>query len=162
MEKQIVGNTGLYYVCYKLSGRGWNVMSTARNARGVDVICFSSDAKRMLSVQVKSLSKRLAVGLGQNFDNVMGDFWIIVTRLALDQPQAYVAPVGSQGDGGSGQGRQEVVLARTKTLRRGRICGEVVSRRIEPGAREAAAPPLRRRTMSSRIARDLECRVSEP
>lgn len=90
MEKQIVGNTGLYYVCYKLSERGWNVMPTARNARGVDVICFSSDAKRMLSVQVKSLSKRLAVGLGQNLDNVMGDFWIIVTSLASPPPRSYV------------------------------------------------------------------------
>jgi len=31
VSKQIVGNTGLYYVCYELSKRGWNVMPTARN-----------------------------------------------------------------------------------------------------------------------------------
>lgn len=60
-------------------------MPTARNARGVDVICFSSDGKRMLS-----LSKRLAVGFGQNLDNVMGDFWIIVNSLASGRPRSYV------------------------------------------------------------------------
>jgi hypothetical protein len=25
---QIVGNAGLYYVCYELSRRGWNVLPT--------------------------------------------------------------------------------------------------------------------------------------
>ena len=33
LDAQVVGNVGLYYVCYKLSRLGWNVMPTARNAR---------------------------------------------------------------------------------------------------------------------------------
>lgn len=41
----IVGNTGLYYACYRLSALGWNVMPTARNTRGIDVVCFSVDGK---------------------------------------------------------------------------------------------------------------------
>ena len=36
LNPQVVGNVGLYYVCYKLSLQGWNVMPTARNARGID------------------------------------------------------------------------------------------------------------------------------
>ncbi len=31
-RNQVVGNVGLFYVCYKLSRLGWNVMPTARNA----------------------------------------------------------------------------------------------------------------------------------
>jgi len=30
------GQTGLFAVCYQLSRRGWNVLPTSRNARGVD------------------------------------------------------------------------------------------------------------------------------
>jgi hypothetical protein len=29
----ITGNTGMYFVAYQLSRRGWNVMPTSRNAR---------------------------------------------------------------------------------------------------------------------------------
>ena len=32
-SNQIVGNVGLYYVCYELSKRGWNVLPTSRNAK---------------------------------------------------------------------------------------------------------------------------------
>ena len=71
---QIVGNIGLYYVCFKLSELGWNVMPTSRNARGIDVICFSMDGTRMLTIQVKSLSKRNPVPLGTDLDRIMGDF----------------------------------------------------------------------------------------
>jgi len=38
LHHRIVGNAGLYYVCYQLSLHGWNVMRTARNARGVDLL----------------------------------------------------------------------------------------------------------------------------
>ena len=87
---QIVGNIGLYYACYQLSMLGWNVMPTARNARGIDIVCFSMDGTRMRTVQVKSLSKRTAVPLGQDLAKVMGDFWIVVNSLETDQPQAFV------------------------------------------------------------------------
>ncbi len=46
-------NAGLYYFCYQLSLCGWNVMPTARNARGVDIIAYNSDATRFIGVQVK-------------------------------------------------------------------------------------------------------------
>jgi len=43
--KQVVGNAGLFYVSYELSKRGWNVLPTSRNTRGIDIIIFSQDGK---------------------------------------------------------------------------------------------------------------------
>ena len=82
LDPQLTGNVGLYYCCYRLSLMGWNVMPTARNARGVDIIAYSRDASRFVGVQVKALSKRNPVPLGTSLDKVMGDFWIIVNKVA--------------------------------------------------------------------------------
>ena len=87
---QIVGNIGLFYACYKLSMLGWNVMPTSRNARGIDVICFSMDGTRTLSIQIKSLSKKNPVPLGTDLNKIMADFWIIVNDLNSDNPQSYI------------------------------------------------------------------------
>ena len=81
---------GLFYVCFKLSELGWNVMPTSRNARGIDIVCFSMDGSRMLTVQVKSLSKRDDVWLPSSLDKITGDFWIIVNSLAMDAPRSYI------------------------------------------------------------------------
>ena len=64
-------------------------MPTARNARGVDIIAYSRDASRFVGVQVKALSKRNPVPLGTSLDKVMGDFWIIVNKVAT-APSAYI------------------------------------------------------------------------
>ena len=87
---QLVGNAGLFYVCHKLSALGWNAMPTSRNARGVDVMCFSLDGKRKLLLQVKSLSKRNPLMLGSNLGNLMGDYWIIVTNATGEKPSCYI------------------------------------------------------------------------
>lgn len=87
---QIVGNIGLFYACYRLSRLGWNAMPTSRNARGIDVICFSMDGRRMLAVQIKTLSKRSPVPLGKDLEKIMGDFWVIVANAATDDPECYV------------------------------------------------------------------------
>jgi hypothetical protein len=87
---QIVGNIGLFYACYKLSMLGWNVMPTSRNARGIDLICFSMDGTRTLSIQIKSLSKKNPVPLGTDLNKIMADFWIIVNDLNTDNPQSYI------------------------------------------------------------------------
>jgi len=89
LEAQIVGNIGLYYACYQLSSFGWNVMPTARNARGVDIIAYNRDCSRFVGVQVKALSKRAPVPLGTTLDNIMGDFWIIVNNVT-SAPRAFV------------------------------------------------------------------------
>jgi hypothetical protein len=65
LNNQVVGNVGLYYVCYRLSLDGWNVMPTARNARGVDMLIYSQDAVRTATIQIKTFvpgSTRLRIG----------------------------------------------------------------------------------------------------
>jgi hypothetical protein len=89
LDPQLTGNAGLYYCCYQLSLLGWNVMPTARNARGVDILVYSQDANRKLAIQVKALSKRNPVPLGSSLDKVMGDVWVIVNKVATS-PSAFI------------------------------------------------------------------------
>ena len=86
---QIVGNVGLYWVCFMLSAHNWNVLPTSRNTRGIDVVCFSLDGTCTRMIQVKSLSRRNAVPLGGSLDKIMGDFWIIVNSLDTE-PRSYI------------------------------------------------------------------------
>lgn len=87
---QITGNVGMYFCCYRLSLLGWNVMPTARNARGVDIIAYNRDASDFISVQVKALSLRSAVALGNTLDKIMGDYWIIVNKATGPEPSAFI------------------------------------------------------------------------
>lgn len=77
-DKQIIGNVGMFYVCYQLSLLGWNVMPTSRNAKGIDIIAYSPDGKNYLGIQVKTLSNPVHVPLGKEKEKIMGDYWIIV------------------------------------------------------------------------------------
>ena len=85
-NRQVTGNVGLHYVCYRLSRRGWNVMPTARNAKGIDIVAYQGSGKGFIGIQVKTLSGRLAVPLPKSLDQgeVPGDYWIIVTNVAAD------------------------------------------------------------------------------
>jgi len=87
---QTIGNIGLYYVCYRLSLFGWNVMPTSRNAKGVDILIFSQDASRKISIQVKTLSKRNTVPLGANLKNLIADYVVVCVRNYPDEPICYV------------------------------------------------------------------------
>jgi hypothetical protein len=89
LNPQITGNVGLYYCCYHLSLLGWNVMPTARNARGIDIIAYDSTGTEFIGVQVKALSKRNPVPLGTDLEKIMGDFWIIVNNLS-QKPTAFI------------------------------------------------------------------------
>lgn len=60
MNNRVTGNIGLYY---KLSVMGWNVMPTARNAKGIDVIAYNPNYSKCISLQIKTLSKRDTVPL---------------------------------------------------------------------------------------------------
>jgi hypothetical protein len=89
-NNQVVGNVGLYFVCYHLSRLGWNVMPTARNAKGIDVLIYSQDATRKLTVQVKALSKTSPVPLGGKLTNLFGDFFVICRKLETTTPECFV------------------------------------------------------------------------
>jgi len=86
MSKQTVGNIGLFYVCYRLSRMGWNVLPTSRNAKGVDLVIYSDDAQKTRTIQVKALSKQLPVGLGGSLGNLIADFVVVCTHVV--KPEA--------------------------------------------------------------------------
>ena len=89
-ETQIVGNTGMYYVCYQLSRMGLNVMPTARNARGIDVVAYNPDGKKYCGIQVKTLSRRNPVPLGKDLNKIMGNFWVVVVLSDIKEPDVFV------------------------------------------------------------------------
>lgn len=93
-NSQVTGNVGLYYCCYRLSRMGWNVMPTARNARGIDIIAYSGDGSRYVGIQVKALSKRNPVPLGSSLEKCVGDIWIVVNKVTSDAPSAFLLTPG--------------------------------------------------------------------
>ena len=86
LPPHITGNTGLYYVCYELSKRGWNVMPTSRNARGADIIAYSIDGKRTIIIEVKSVRKKSAVW----FDPSSLSNYLIICRNVYDSPELFI------------------------------------------------------------------------
>lgn len=90
-SRQVVGTTGLYYVCYQLSKRGWNVLPTSRNARGVDVVVYSQEGARTHTIQVKTLSKGDPVPLGTSLNNLIADCIVICRRPFSVEPEIFIA-----------------------------------------------------------------------
>lgn len=91
VPNQLVGNGGLYYVCYELSKRGWNVLPTSRNARGVDIAIYNQSATETHTIQVKALSKRDPVPLGSNLDNLIAEYMVICRKVFDEKPEIFVA-----------------------------------------------------------------------
>ena len=89
LPNQVIGNIGLYYICYELSKRGWNVLPTSRNTRGVDLVIYNQNANIMHTAQIKTLSKKTPIPLGKNLDNLIAEF-IMVCVLEAEKPQVFV------------------------------------------------------------------------
>jgi hypothetical protein len=68
---------------------GWNVMPTARNARGIDIIAYNRDGTKFIGIQVKTLSKRHPVPLGTDLEKIIGDYWVIVNNVS-GEPNAFI------------------------------------------------------------------------
>ena len=65
-------------------------MTTARNAKGIDIIIYSQDAERKFAVQVKALSKSSPVPLGGKLSNLFGDFLVICRKLETTSPECFI------------------------------------------------------------------------
>ncbi len=89
-DNQIVGNVGLYYVCYQLSRRGWNVLPTSRNAKGIDIIAYNQKATKTITIQVKTLSSKNPVPLGNGLDNLIADFIVICRNIITGYPECFI------------------------------------------------------------------------
>lgn len=92
LEPQVTGNIGMYYACYMLSRMGWNVMPTARNARGIDIIAYNKMGTEFIGVQVKTLTKRNPVPLGNSLDKIMGDYWLIINNVSAEPVSFVLTP----------------------------------------------------------------------
>jgi hypothetical protein len=79
----------MYYACYQLSKLGLNVMPTARNAKGADILAYTADQKTFLTFQVKAMTKRSNISLGKSLDSVTCDWWLVVVNV-YDEPTTYV------------------------------------------------------------------------
>jgi hypothetical protein len=90
LSTQVVGNVGLYYACYRLSLDGWNVMPAARNARGIGAVIYSQDATRIATLQIKALTRRNPVPLGNSLERLFGDWFVICRNLAVGEPECFV------------------------------------------------------------------------
>ena len=64
-------------------------MPTARNARGIVLVCYNREGSKFIGVQVKALSKRNPVPLGTSLDTIMGDFWVIMNKITAE-PNAFI------------------------------------------------------------------------
>ncbi|MEM1958830.1 MAG: hypothetical protein QW181_04490 [Candidatus Nitrosocaldus sp.] len=89
IPNQLVGNIGLFYICYELSKRYWNCLPTTRNARGVDLVIYDQDAKNHFTIQIKALRKRNPVPFGNKRPQLIADF-VIIVRNVFDKPEVFI------------------------------------------------------------------------
>ncbi len=85
------GNIGLYFACYQLAKLGWNVMPTARNARGVDILA-SNTVGDAITIQVKTLSARNPVNI-TGTETLKANYLVVVLNARVEgdeQPECYV------------------------------------------------------------------------
>ena len=91
LDRQIIGNIGLYYVCYELSKRNWNVLLTSRNAKGIDILIYDQSGKNTHTIQVKALSTRSAIAFGKNLDNsLLAEYLVICRNVLSAKPEIFI------------------------------------------------------------------------
>jgi hypothetical protein len=74
-----------------LAKRGWNVMPTSRNAKGIDILIYSQNAIEKYGIQMKSLTKKNSVPLGSKEDSsiFLADFLVICRNASLN-PEVFI------------------------------------------------------------------------
>jgi len=91
-DKQLIGNAGIFYVSYKLTTLGWNVLITSRNTKGPDMVIISRSGKEQHTVQIKSSIRNcrtVNVGNPKNFR--MSDFAVLCVNLKSGDPSMYIS-----------------------------------------------------------------------
>ena len=76
-DRQVTGNVGLFFTCYKLSRMGWNVLPTSRNARGIDILAYGKHGEKFLTIQAKGYTKTEDIGPFKERTDVIADFYIV-------------------------------------------------------------------------------------
>ena len=87
--KQRTGNMGLFYICYKLSRFGWNVLPTIKNAKAIDIIAYKENGEQPISIQTKGYTNEESVGKFRDEEDITADFYIIATHI-YERPVTYI------------------------------------------------------------------------
>ena len=88
-SKQRTGNMGLFYICYKLSRFGWNVLPTIKNAKAIDIIAYKENGEQPISIQTKGFTNVESVGKFRDEADIAADFYIITTNI-YERPVTYI------------------------------------------------------------------------
>jgi hypothetical protein len=89
LPQRLVRNAGVFYVCHRLSRKGWDATPATRYSSGPNVVIDSEDAERTWRLKVRSLSKRDLVPLGKDPD-IDADWVVVCTRVRTDSPKCFV------------------------------------------------------------------------
>jgi len=90
-DKQITGNIGVFHVARELSGFGWNVILSVRNAKGADMFAASEDELTTHPIQVKShAAKPQDISLGLQPEKLVTPWWVFVAFARSAEPVCYV------------------------------------------------------------------------
>ena len=87
-NKQRTGNVGLFYIGYKLSRLGWNVLPTIKNAKTIDMMAYNEKGDK-ISIQCKGCTNTESVGPFKNIEDIIADYYIISTDV-YRKPLTYI------------------------------------------------------------------------
>lgn len=87
-NKQRTGNIGLFYIGYKLSRFGWNVLPTIKNAKAIDMMAYNEKGDK-ISIQCKGCTNTESVGPFKNIEDIIADYYIISTDV-YRKPVTYI------------------------------------------------------------------------
>jgi len=88
--RQVLENMSLYYVCYRLSREGWNVLPTTRSEGGPNLVLLDGGADVHHAAQVRALTKRYALEFGTKGENDSFDFLVVCMGLDAGTPTCYI------------------------------------------------------------------------
>jgi len=88
-DRQITGNVGLFYISYRLSRMGWNVLPTSRNAKGIDILSYGKDGETFHTIQAKGYTDIEAIGPFKKKTEVIADYYIIASSV-YQAPGTYI------------------------------------------------------------------------
>ena len=87
-DRQLTGNVGLFFISYRLSRLGWNVLPTSRNAKGIDILAYGKHGDKY-TIQTKGYTERGAIGPFKEKTDVIADFYIVASYV-YQSPKTYI------------------------------------------------------------------------
>jgi hypothetical protein len=65
-------------------------MPTARNAKGVDIVGYNTDASRKITIQLKAQSEPMDVNMRGGATEFIADYLIVAWKVASDKPEFFI------------------------------------------------------------------------